>query len=82
MKKRKSTWRPIEVSFQIGQLRGATVAAFAFHRMRSCTGKVKYGHMETARTAATDVSAKIGDALESYKCEFCDAYHIGHARLT
>jgi hypothetical protein len=75
----KRKWQPIEIALQIGQLRGATITAFAFQRMRSCTGKVKYGHAGTARTAAADMSAKTKETLESYKCGFCNSYHVGHA---
>lgn len=44
-------------------------------------GKVKYGHRETAETAAEAMHRKTGDSYDVYQCVFCgDAWHIGHAR--
>lgn len=46
---------------------------------RTCD-KVKYGHKETAETAAAAMRGKTGSCYDSYECDFCDAWHIGHAR--
>lgn len=44
-------------------------------------GKVKYGHHETALTAASAMNRKTGDNYEAYQCLFCDdLWHIGHKR--
>lgn len=43
-------------------------------------GKVKYGHQETAERAASAMHRKHGgDRMESYYCEQCEAWHIGHS---
>lgn len=51
---------------------------FTFGRL-ACR-KVKYGHRETAETAAESMHKKTGDDYDAYRCESCDAWHIGHAR--
>lgn len=46
---------------------------------RSCDGKVRYGHSQTAWNAIKAMRAKGSDGLEPYLCPFCDGYHIGHS---
>ena len=42
--------------------------------------KVKYKHQETADRAAGAMQRKTrGDRMESYHCEQCQAWHIGHS---
>ena len=44
-------------------------------------GKVKYGHKETAESAAVAMNRKTGDNYDVYQCAWCkNAWHIGHAR--
>lgn len=43
-------------------------------------GKVKYGHKETAVTAADAMHKKTGDTYDAYRCPPCNAWHIGHSR--
>ncbi|HTG95722.1 MAG TPA: hypothetical protein VL866_24180 [Pyrinomonadaceae bacterium] len=42
--------------------------------------KVKYGHRETAETAAEAMHAKTGDSYDAYQCDFCGSWHIGHSK--
>lgn len=46
---------------------------------RTCTGKVRYGHEESATKAATAMNKKptTRKELEPYPCPFCDGWHIG-----
>lgn len=46
--------------------------------VRSCKKKIKY-RVKSANEAALEVSANLGEKLESYKCRHCDGWHIGHA---
>lgn len=46
----------------------------------SCHGKVKYGHYDTAVTAANKMEQKKQEKFEAYKCRHCEGYHIGHPR--
>lgn len=46
----------------------------ASHQARSCTGKVRYGHLETARKAAAN-QATIR-RLDSYPCRYCGGWHL------
>lgn len=39
--------------------------------------KVAYGTKEIAEKSASKMSEKTGSRLVSYKCLFCDGYHIG-----
>lgn len=45
---------------------------------RSCRGKVKYSE-RSVEQAAIEMTAKIGDQMESYKCRHCDGWHVGHS---
>ena len=44
---------------------------------RSCSGKVRYGHQETAERVARHLASK-GRSLEPYPCPYCDGWHWGH----
>lgn len=39
--------------------------------------KVEFGHKETAENAAREMETKTGKKFSSYKCLYCDGYHIG-----
>lgn len=44
-------------------------------------GKVCYPTKESADKAANSLNKKNGESsLVSYKCAFCDGWHIGHSR--
>lgn len=45
------------------------------------TGKVKYGHKETADSACRAMELKGHHGLESFRCERCRKWHIGHSPL-
>jgi hypothetical protein len=45
---------------------------------RSCGSKVKYGHFESAEKACITLREKKGRDLQSYKCRYCEGWHIGH----
>lgn len=47
----------------------------------SCKGKVKYGHEETAKTAALKMAKKKREPFEAYKCRHCEAWHVGHPKF-
>lgn len=42
----------------------------------SCSRKVKFNHKETADSAISAMKNK-RRLLESYKCRYCDGWHIG-----
>lgn len=46
--------------------------------------KVRYGHKETAETAAESMHKKTGDDYDAYQCPYppCGAWHIGHSKET
>lgn len=44
---------------------------------RSCLGKVKYGHKETAEKAVLAMMNKGSKPLEAYPCKYCSGWHIG-----
>jgi hypothetical protein len=46
----------------------------------SCERKVRYGHMATAQKASVAMNRKTGDSFDSYHCEYCKGFHIGHSR--
>lgn len=54
-------------------------------RWISCDRKIKYGHEATANRAVRvmEMKRRFGDRrkLESYKCQYCDGWHIGHRKL-
>jgi len=41
------------------------------------TTKVTYNTLESAQKAATSMGKKHNKHFSSYKCVFCDGYHIG-----
>jgi hypothetical protein len=43
-----------------------------------CKGKVKYGHLATAKKAVRAMERKGVDGLVAYKCKHCAGFHIGH----
>jgi hypothetical protein len=51
-----------------------------FDRLVSCGDKVRYGHEQTADDAARAMAQKGRKGLESYRCRYCDKWHIGHKR--
>lgn len=44
------------------------------------TGKVQYGHRETADKAAALMKEKHGRDLEAYQCKTCGKWHLGGKR--
>ncbi len=42
--------------------------------------KVMYNTKESSLKAAKSMSAKTGNYFSSYKCLFCDGYHVGKNR--
>jgi hypothetical protein len=48
---------------------------------RSCASKVRHGTRAHADVAVERIFRTEGDGdLESYSCEFCGGFHIGHGR--
>lgn len=46
---------------------------------RSCTRKVRYPRVEIANAAVRSMTAKGRNRLESYSCDYCQGWHVGHA---
>lgn len=42
------------------------------------TGKVRYGHKETAEAAVASMEKKGRGKMDAYACEDCSGWHIGH----
>jgi len=59
--------------------RGATEIGGAVNRCAT-TGKVRYGHMETAVKAAEKMKLRGCGSMEPYNCRWCGAWHIGHGQ--
>lgn len=47
--------------------------------LAKCAGKVRYGRKETADAAVQAMLKKRGVELESYQCDYCEKWHIGHS---
>lgn len=62
---------------------GNAWGAFSINsHIRASTGepKVTYNTVESARRAAESMSKKYGKHFSTYKCLFCDGYHVGKNR--
>jgi hypothetical protein len=46
-------------------------------RRKSCARKLRYKTIETAKTAARIMGARVKKRLWPYRCHFCQAYHVG-----
>ena len=46
------------------------------------TGKIRYGHLETATKSCAAMASKGNDDLTAYACASCGGFHIGHSRGT
>jgi hypothetical protein len=51
-----------------------------WERFWKCDRKVRYGHRDTADRASDHMTRKYREAFESYECQHCGKWHIGHAR--
>lgn len=51
-------------------------------RRRQCEGKKRYADAASAQRIAAKMARRNADGwwLNVYKCPFCKAYHVGHAR--
>lgn len=49
-----------------------------YDRWRSCAGKVRYGHRDTAELACAAMLEKRGIVVTAYPCRYeADVWHIG-----
>lgn len=48
-------------------------------RRRSCHRKNPHDTMKEAETAADEMTHRLGEYIEAYKCRHCDFFHTGHA---
>jgi len=46
-------------------------------RRKSCARKQRYKTIQTAEVAAHIMSARVKNRLWPYRCQFCQAYHVG-----
>jgi len=62
------------------EINGTTFSRLSSHSdfKRSCKGKVPYSESASIQ-AAVEVSAKLGETMENYKCRHCEHWHIGHS---
>lgn len=52
-------------------------------RRNACTRKVRHADSQGAAIAIKQLAKRMGGMLglmQSYKCQFCGGWHIGHAR--
>ena len=50
-------------------------------RRRACGGKKKFPTRTRAISAAVRISRQTKERLRAYRCRFCRAWHVGHARV-
>ena len=50
------------------------------HRTHAGNVKVMYGSRPTAERAAESMRTKTGNYFSTYKCLYCDGYHVGKNR--
>ena len=50
------------------------------HKYWSCSRKVRYGREKTADNAAREMAKKLSKPFASYRCKYCDGYHIAHKK--
>ncbi len=43
------------------------------------TGKVRYGHRESAERAVASMLAKGRGQMDAFECPDCEGWHIGHS---
>lgn len=44
-----------------------------------CARKVRHETRRLAQDAADETRRKTGVAMDAYKCQYCEGFHVGHA---
>jgi hypothetical protein len=72
----RGVWERTRVSTMLTLRVGKWIVRLPWIKCR----KVRYGRESTALKAAVAMNKKTRDRYDAYRCDECNAWHIGHAR--